>query len=379
MIAPFPIDPGDIKGGVEAITVNLVNGFGQTAIADLHILSIQPSIVVSETRRVAPHVQVTYLPQGRGNKRIGMLFSVRKQVRKMISKLKPDIVHIQGNGPQLLVTIGLDKANLIITRHGVITEELKNQLSLKSRMIYRVNSWTEHFCSRSIRNYIFISRYIQSLSLPGTQKNRLSCLIANPVNPAFFSVPASDFSGNRILFVGGIRKGKGLLDLLKAVLQLNQKGIRYEVEVVGGVVEPAYNEQVTAFISSNGLDNHVHFNDWISQERIIALYENIQLLVLPSLQENLPVCIAEAMAAQRVVVSSAVGGVPEMIEHGKNGFLFAKENVSELAELLRMLDRQPELRSRVAAEAKRHALETYDPEAVALQTVHFYQSVIDRR
>jgi glycosyltransferase involved in cell wall biosynthesis len=82
-------------------------------------------------------------------------------------------------------------------------------------------------------------------------------------------------------------------------------------------------------------------------------------VVLTSANEGTPVTIIEALAAGRAVVSTRVGGVPDVVDDGETGFLVRARDTHAIAERLAILQRDPELRARMGAEGRRRMLERY--------------------
>ena len=91
-----------------------------------------------------------------------------------------------------------------------------------------------------------------------------------------------------------------------------------------------------------------------------ALYHERDVLVFPSIfDEPWGISQAEAMAAGLCVVSSDVGGIPEVIENGVTGFTFPREDAMTLSRLLTSLSRDPERLNRVASAGRMQALKNY--------------------
>lgn len=114
---------------------------------------------------------------------------------------------------------------------------------------------------------------------------------------------------------------------------------------------------------------------YVSNERtMIDLYRAADLLLMPTLQDNLPNTIVEAMACGKPCVGFNVGGLPQMIEHQKNGWLAQYKNAADFAKGIEWcLDGQhyPEL----CREARRFAECTYSEHSIAMQYVKIYNSV----
>jgi glycosyltransferase involved in cell wall biosynthesis len=104
---------------------------------------------------------------------------------------------------------------------------------------------------------------------------------------------------------------------------------------------------------------------------IPEILTRLDVLALPSSSESSPNVIAEAMAAGVPVVTTRVGGVPELIEHGRTGILVPSDDEVALADRLEYCLRHPNIRERLARNARRFAVEHFSLSAVRDQ----YQSV----
>jgi len=95
------------------------------------------------------------------------------------------------------------------------------------------------------------------------------------------------------------------------------------------------------------------------QEDVARFYDAIDALVLPSVNEGTPVSVIEALAAGRPVVATRVGGVPDIVRDGVDGYLVAPGDPSELAERLVRLARDPDRRARMGADGRARVLQRY--------------------
>jgi glycosyltransferase involved in cell wall biosynthesis len=93
-------------------------------------------------------------------------------------------------------------------------------------------------------------------------------------------------------------------------------------------------QEIEALIKEHGLGQQVRITGWISSSRVREEISAARALVLPSFAEGLPVVIMEAMALRRPVLSTYVAGIPELVRHGDEGWLFPAGAVTELAEAM---------------------------------------------
>jgi glycosyltransferase involved in cell wall biosynthesis len=107
-----------------------------------------------------------------------------------------------------------------------------------------------------------------------------------------------------------------------------------------------------------------------SSEKMIQIYQAADVFVTPSLEENLPNTIMEALACGTPCVGFNIGGIPEMIEHQVNGYVAHYQSSEDLSKgLLWTLANAPE------AEARNKAVTSYSEEIIAAKHVNYYAHV----
>ena len=122
-----------------------------------------------------------------------------------------------------------------------------------------------------------------------------------------------------LLFLGHIIEKKGVFDLLQ-VLASGKEQFRHKVKVtIGGIGEI---ERLEKTITDNQFNDDVKFAGWVNGSKKAQLLNNCDVYVLPSYFEGLPISILEAMSYGKPVISTNVGGIPEIVKPGFNGWLF---------------------------------------------------------
>jgi glycosyltransferase involved in cell wall biosynthesis len=169
-----------------------------------------------------------------------------------------------------------------------------------------------------------------------------------------------------ILFLGEIGSRKGIYDLVAAMPKIRQSCPGAQL-IAGGTGEI---EKVSAYAQTLGAAEMVELPGWVSGSGKTQLLAEASVYVLPSRNENFPVSILEAMAAGLPVVSTPVGGIPDMIRHGKEGFLVQPGDVEAIAEFVGQLLKQPDVRQELGTAARRRiALEFSAEDAVRHFTI----------
>ena len=105
-------------------------------------------------------------------------------------------------------------------------------------------------------------------------------------------------------------------------------------------------------------------------------YAAFDALVLPSGNEGTPVSVIEALAAERPVVATRVGGVPDVVSDGEDGFLVEAGETDELADRLAQLARDPGLRARMGKQGRERVLPRYAVDRLVDDVDELYSSLL---
>ncbi|MGA7539745.1 MAG: glycosyltransferase family 4 protein [Steroidobacteraceae bacterium] len=136
----------------------------------------------------------------------------------------------------------------------------------------------------------------------------------------------------RFVCVGRIDAWKGQLILVQAARRLREAGVACEIVLVG---DGPFRSRVEEEISLAGLEGVITVLGWVSGPRVKEELLAARALVLPSFYEGLPTVIMEAMALGRPVISTYVGGIPELVENGKTGWLVPAGDEVALSQAMR--------------------------------------------
>jgi glycosyltransferase involved in cell wall biosynthesis len=175
--------------------------------------------------------------------------------------------------------------------------------------------------------------------------------------------------GKRVLFVGRLHPVKGIRYLLGAMSIVHRDMPGAKLILVGDGEERELLESLT---DSLGLRECVEFAGRVPHERVQDYMNQAEVFVLPSLSEGFPVTILEAMACGLPVVATRVGGIPDILEDGTNGYLVDAMNQEQIAEALLKFLRDEELWKGVS-DKNREAAEKYRWDTVAAILEGVYQ------
>ncbi|MBA2312976.1 MAG: glycosyltransferase family 4 protein [Actinobacteria bacterium] len=219
-------------------------------------------------------------------------------------------------------------------------------------------------------------RLARSLQADGVERDRIR-VIRPGVDPELFDGhfddPFPDIRGPRIVFVGRLAKEKGVGTLLEALRHVRVPGA--QVALVGDGPERGHLERM---IDRLGLGGRVHLQGFLPHEWVPAVLSHADVLVLPSVCEELGSVLIEAMQAGVPIVASNTGGIPTLVADGHNGLLFPPGDPRALAACIDRLLGDESLTRRLAASARRTvAGRSWD--VMASEVLEVYQDALGRR
>jgi glycosyltransferase involved in cell wall biosynthesis len=172
-------------------------------------------------------------------------------------------------------------------------------------------------------------------------------IVPNATRMAISKTPKIVDEAANILFLGRLGPGKGVPQLVMALSRLGSKsGWRATLAGDGAVKE------TRAAVEQAGLADRISVPGWVDSARVDALLHAANILVLPSLSENLPMSVIEALAHGAAVICTPVGALPDIIEHERTGLFVKPGDVEGLASALGRLIEDPDLRWRLGEAGK---------------------------
>ena len=164
---------------------------------------------------------------------------------------------------------------------------------------------------------------------------------------------------------------KGLKHLILAFAAIHAEFPTLLLEIAGEGIE---RESLEAQVRSLGLTDRIKFLGW--QQSLAPVLRRWQIYVLPTLQDAFPFTVLEAMTAGLPVVASAVGGLPELIEHGRTGWLVPPGDSPALANRLRELVGNATLRRQMGVAGSTRARENFSVDRMVATISTIYDNII---
>lgn len=175
-----------------------------------------------------------------------------------------------------------------------------------------------------------------------------------------------------ILFAGMLIPDKGYADLIKAYAKITPLHKDWKIVFAGnGEIE-----QGKALAKKLGLENQVVFLGWINGESKDKAFKEASIFCLPSYAEGFPMAVLDAWAHGLPVITTPVGGIPDIAEDGTNMLLFTPGNIDELANQLEKMISNQELRQSIATESLKLAETIFNINTISKQLDNIYSNVL---
>lgn len=229
----------------------------------------------------------------------GSTFRKGYYVRLLKKKKKKVILHIHG-GEYLVFLEGLSE------RKKKIVYDIWNKSDI---IIVLSDEWKKKF------DKLFLNENI--------------VVIENGINIEEFDQAICDIEKYRknFLMLGRLGKSKGAYDIIEAVKQVKSCLADLKIYMAGdGEIE-----QVRKEVKNAQLEDQIEVLGWVDFEKKIDVMKRISTILLPSYNEGLPMTILEGMAAGKVIISTKVGGIPEIVTSFENGILIEPGDINALA------------------------------------------------
>lgn len=267
--------------------------------------------------------------------------------------------------------------HVVRTVHG-LREPFKGLQDLKMSLYKSIERSVHRYCVDSI---IGVSLQIERKYKDEGECSRVTC-IRNGIDLEGRSVQADRWRTRKDLgvdlgtcLIGTICRltpVKGIPYLLQAARMLLSQGKNVKVLIVGdGSIRPDLMTQTRDL----GISEHVGFLG--HREDTDALLQALDIFALPSLSEGIPMALLEAMAASRAVVASRVGGVPEIVEDGVEGFLVEPMDVKGFVERCLQLIQFPDMAQKMGEMARVRVERDFSAENMAHRVAALYTELIE--
>lgn len=328
-------------------------------------------LCLRERAELAPDVEAEGTPvvalqdPYRGPDRLAFL-----KVRDYLHRVRADVVHshntqafLDGTAGALLAgvrtVVHTDHARAFPDKWRYMTAE-----HIASWYAYAVVGCS-HDATANVQRYLKVAPHKLHTIINGIDTRRYGNRIDVAATRASLGVTRP---GPLIGVIARLQEQKGITYLLQAMPQLVAAEPDATLVIAG---QGAFEAELKAEAAAKGLGDRIRFVG--VRHDVPELLQAFDVLVLPSLWEGLPIVILEAMASGCPIVSSAVGGIPAALGEGSAGVLVPSKDPSALTESILRVLRDPDLRRRITADARRRVDAEFSAEAMTRQYERLYR------
>lgn len=323
----------------------------------------------------------------------------KRLMAKALEEFKPDIVHINNFQRQLSASIidAIKEKNIpiVMTAHdlnpicpasimlynGEVCDDcitkgyaqcikkkcvkgstLKSTLGVMEKKYYDI-----HKVFRKIDCIISPSEFNKNQLVNGKLKYNEIVTLHNFVNE---SERNEYVLGDYAFYLGRLSKEKGILNLIEAIGDIPDA----KLLIAGDGPE---RERIEAYISEHKLDGRITLLGYQNQDSIHKYITNSRFVVIPSIcNENCPYSVLESMEIGKPIVASRIGGIPELIADGENGYLYKADDIKELKEKLTLLLDNDDKVNRFAQKSRELYESYYSPDSYYNELIKIYNKVM---
>jgi len=347
----------------------LLQGLAMLPEVETHVVSCvrQP---VRSPQKLAPNIYYHSLVVPKlGWMKTGFLGCLRA-TRKKLREIQPDLVHGQGTERDCAIGAVFSGFPNVLTLHGNLRLVAK-LLQARPFSYWWLAARLERLVLPRTNGVVCITHYtreaVRSLA-------RRTWVLPNAVDQSFFDVqPAPDASAPPAgLCVGDLCVRKNQNEFIRALDPLAKRK-NFKLLFAGELPRNAYGGEFQRLIHERPWCEYIGF---IDRKELKARLAAASFVALPTLEDNCPMVVLEAMAAGVPVLASKVGGVPELINSEKNGLLCDPARPESFREGVQQLLEDRLWAQGLAATARTEAVRRFHPLVVAREHLKIYQEVL---
>jgi len=348
----------------------LLNGFNlQADQVEVHVISCFQRSPVSSPDKLAKNIFYHALHvRNIGWMKTGYQGCIRA-IHSKLGEIRPDVVHGQGTERECALGAVLSGHPNVMTIHGHMSQ-IADITRAKPLTYYWLAKKLERFCVRRTGGVICLNSYTERMVAPYARR---FWTIPNAVHQSFFDVVRSPTKPARVLCVANVHPWKNQIGLIEAMEPLRAT---FEFELIfSGSGNPShpYYQQFSRMVSDRPWCRYLGS---LGRESLQIQISQAALGVLPSFEDNCPMVVLEAAAAGLPFAASNIGGIPDLVEHGRTGVLFDPNDAADISRTIGKLLGNRAQQEAMAKLAKTLCRERSYGASVARRHIEIYRAVI---
>jgi glycosyltransferase involved in cell wall biosynthesis len=252
--------------------------------------------------------------------------------------------------------------------------------SIKPTAQKRLMYWLEQqsiLAAHCISSPSYAMLYLTQNWIASIAKKRYRKVIANPVDSRTFLPSVRRSDPPEIVFIGRPERRKGFETIIRALPEILQSDPKAIFRFFANPKHEIDRQPVQAWVRAQlpeTLNDRVLFTP-VERSQLPAILAGASLCVMPSLWENFPYAVLEAMACGLPIVASRTGGLPELLEQDVSGLLVPAQDPPALAEAVLQILKNPDLARNMGAAARSRVEKCFSREAIVPEMLRLYQEL----
>jgi len=332
------------------------------------VLLIAPDgLIASHASKLNSSMRVFSFPHPRLRQPVGQLRVIRKIFHR-IREFAPDVIHYQG------AHLWFDLALPFLRRYPLVFTIHDFRPHPGDRLSQKTPLWVEMFARRRAHELIVHSQFLRELvlrNLGGTEA-KISVIPHIQIGEDLPPSPNNE-EEHLILFFGRIWEYKGLEYLIRAEPLITARVSDARILIAGQGEDFARYARLMIHP-----DRFIVHNEFISDDRAADYFHRASVVVLPYIEASQSGVIPMAYSAAKPVVATTVGGLPEIVEDGRTGYLVAPRDTAQLADAVTRLLLDAPLRHQMGKNGKSKLEAECSPGVIARKTMEVYRGAVAR-
>jgi glycosyltransferase involved in cell wall biosynthesis len=384
--------PGNSKGGIEDHTFMLSQNLAKLG----HKVTVITAASKNKEYEKLGNLEIYYLKNVQPKKFVKNYSEAwkRESLKKFLElnkKINFDIIHGQERSVLHLLNKNL-KVPIIATLHTTVYDDFKTRINI---------GLTRYTIIRDILSILYCVFYLWPKSyikeeLPLARKSNGIIATSNQqeiifkkiykVKPlkVYNGIDASLFKPEKIKYNKFGIKDKDKIILAVARLE-RDKGIQYMIRAMPEIKDAkliivgdgSYKKHLLKLWKKSKAKDRIIFTGFLDLKEVKNLLNRCNLFVNSTIRQNgYDLIMAEAMACEKVVVSSNIGSTPTLIKDNKDGILFKTKSIKHLVKKVKLILNNPNLSRKIGKQARKTILKNFTSEIMAKNAVKAYQKVI---
>jgi len=293
------------------------------------------------------------------------------KICKVIRRERPDIIHTHTAKAGTLGRLAgiLYRRKLVHTFHGHVLHSYFGKI--KTWFFIWIEKMLSLFTDRIITVSESLKRELVERFRIAPEKKFSVVELGFELDDLLKLEPRENSDHVNIGIVGRLTRVKNHEMLLRIAKKVKGVGCRVKFVIIG---DGQLRRELENYAKELGIENIVEFRGWVKD--VAEIYRDMDILVLTSLNEGTPVSIIEAMASARPVVATDVGGVRDVVEDGKSGYLVKPGDERDFSEKLTGLINDRDRRVRFGEYGRKSVRERFSKERLIKDIYKLYNNVL---